>query len=191
MNQEIFVHIALPLIGVGLIASAIIWQERLGKQEVIDITTDKLGLTLKANSFGLLVLFGFVIIGAGIFFLYKGYESKLDTLQGEKRGLEQVIAGLKAYDLRLNLIFPENDTANPLKVKHSDASAYVRKQGERDVKLYNSAIFDPGDGGILVHFNKLTLGDTLYVIVEQEGKKWRSENMVIPSARLNMKRITD
>jgi len=189
MYREILVTIILPLVGIGFIVAAMIWRQYLSGQKVVDLTADKLGLVLRADAFGLVVLLGFVMTSAGIFFLYHGYESKLKTLQGEKLGLEQAIAELKVYDLRLSLIFPDDNPPNPFKVNVH--KAYVQKKGERETKPYELARFDKGFGGIIVNFEKLSLGDKLHVVVEGQDRKWRSDEMVAPAAYLRMYPIPD
>lgn len=189
MYRETLFNIALPLVGIGLIVSAMIWRRHLSGQKAVDLTMDKLGLVLKADAFGLVVLLGFLMTSTGIFFLYKGYEDKLKTLQSEKYGLEQAIAEFKIYDMRLSLIFPEDNPPNPFKL--TSYNAYVQKKGERETRLYELARFDKGQGGIVVNLEKLNFGDKLYVLVQEQNKKWRSDEMIAPAANLKMYPISD
>lgn len=196
MYREILFNIALPLVGIGLIVSAMIWRRHLSGQKAIDLTMEKLGLVLKADAFGLVVLLGFLMTSTGIFFLYKGYEDeskeyedKLKMLQGEKYGLEQVIAEFKQYDMRFNLIFPDDNPPNPFKL--TSHNAYVQKKGERDSRLYELARFDKGEGGIVVNLEKINFGDKLYVIIQEQNKKWRSDDMIAPAAHLKMHPTSD
>jgi hypothetical protein len=184
MYREILFNIALPIVGIGFIVFSMIWRRHLSGQKVVDLTMDKLGLILKADAFGLVVLLGFLMTSAGIFFLSKGYEDKLKTLQSEKNGLEQAIQQFKIYDMRLSLIFPENNPANPFKLTSS--KVYVQKKGERATNTYELASFEQGQGGIVVNLPKLNFGDKLYVDIEEQGKKWRSDDMIAPAAHLKM-----
>lgn len=193
--QTIFVYIILPLFGIGLIVSALIWRKHLSGREVVDLTAEKLGLVLKADAFGLVVLLGFVMVSTGIFFLYRGYETRLATLhkniekmQTKVENIDNIIKELKEYDLRLNLLFPEKDQANPFT---ASINAYVRKKGESVEKPYDLISVERGLGGIVVYFDKLGLGDKVYVIAEDSNKKWRSDDMITPAAHLKMNPISD
>ncbi len=93
---------------------------------------------------------------------------------------------LKEYDLRLNLIFPENDQASPF---NTSVHAFVRKKEDPSAKPYRFFKVDKGVGGIVVHFDKLGTGDKLYVITEEGGKTWRSDDMITPTAHLKMNRL--
>lgn len=193
--QTIFVYIILPLFGIGIIVSALIWRKHLSGREVLDLTAEKLGLALKADAFGLVVLIGFVMVSAGVFFLYRGYESRIATLQTDIEkmqnkviNIDNVIKEFKEYDLRLNLLFPEKDQANPFT---ATVNAYVHKKGESAEKPYDLVTVERGSGGIVVYFDKLGLGDKVYVIAEDSNNKWRSDDMITPAAHLQMNRIND
>lgn len=77
MPCEILVHIALLLVGIGFMVFAIIRLPQRGPP-VIDVRAEKLGLSLKANAFALVVLLGFALTGSGIFFLYHDIKNGSD-----------------------------------------------------------------------------------------------------------------
>lgn len=192
--EAIFIYIVLPVVGISLISSAVIWRKSLSGQEVVAINLPKLGAQ-KANAFGLLVLLGFVLISVAPFFFYQRYADKLKTQQGRIEGLEtkltamdetikEAVRELEDYDLRLTLIFPENDRPRPFNAK---AYGYLRKKDETVASPYTwRKKPDKGAGGIVVYFDNLASGDKLYVIVEDDGKRWRSDDMVMPKAQLKM-----
>ncbi len=95
---------------------------------------------------------------------------------------------LNRYNIRRNLLFPENDQANPLT---ANVEAYIRTEGGTAEKPYKRVRVEKGVGGIVVYVDfdaAPRLGDRLYVIVDDGGKKWRSDEM-IASPPLKMKRI--
>jgi len=108
----------------------------------------------------------------------------------QQRNALKAQAELAKYDLRLALIFPENDYIDPDK---ASVKAYVLKEGEPGEKLFDKILIRKGAGGSVVHFDFDTpgLGDKLYVIVEEGGNKWRSDDLEIPPPPLRMKRIND
>lgn len=190
--QEIPFCMVLAFVGIGLIVYAIIGWKRLCGKAVIDFTTNKLlgGLALKANAFGLVVLFAFLMIIPEASIILRGYQDTIATLQAEVSNIDEVIKELKEHDLRLNLIFPENDRANPFRAK---VTAYVCKKGEYKYKdkPYESIRVDNGYGGIVVYFDGLGLGDKLFVIVQEGDKKWKSYDMITPTAHLKMRLMND
>ncbi len=184
------------IIGIAFIAFAMVMQKRLTGRLKLDVKIEKLGITLlKTDAFGLVLLVGIALIIVGpisFFFNYakdqSASEDRLAAMQSEMTAKDEAIKMLKNYDLRLSLLFPETDPANPF----SDSlkvSAYVRKSGELSDTPYDHIRVDKGMGGIVVYFDKLGLGDKLYVVVEQGGRRWRSDDMVTPGAYLRMQRI--
>jgi hypothetical protein len=173
-----------------------VMQKRLTGRLKLDIKIERLGITLlKTDAFGVVLLVGIAFILAGPVSFYLNYqkelsrnEEKFAAMQTEMAVKDEAIKMLKNYDLRLSLLFPESDPANPF----SDSlkvSAYVRKAGELSDTPYEHIRVDKGMGGIVVYFDKLGLGDKLYVVVEQGDKRWRSDDMVTPGAYLRMQRI--
>jgi hypothetical protein len=161
-------------------------RQLLSGRRVLDLTVDKLGLTLKVDAFGLIVLVGFVMIGSPIFLWYKGYEDKLLNLQQKVGGLEASFAVFKEHDLSLSLVFSKNEYPN-INTMTWPPLAHVQRSGDRAAKSYDLAGFVRGPGGVVASFKKLRSGDTLYVVVEDGGKKWQSLDMVVPGAQLEMK----
>jgi hypothetical protein len=199
MSRESFVTYALPLMGIGLMLLGILFRRQLSGRNVIDLAAPKLGLVLKADAFGLVVLLGFVMAASGLYFQYKDYESRLATLNSEVASLnsrvdvlrsdsemiKDVVRELREQDLRLNLIFPPDAEYNPWK---ANVKGYVRKARENEDRLVVPNL-DRGEGGLVVYFDRLAQGDRLYVIVEDQGNTWRSDDMVIPRAHLVMNRM--
>ena len=141
MDQNLVIRMAFAAVGVFLILFAIMMRQLLSERHVVDLIADKLGLTLKVDAFGLIVLVGFVMIGSQIVLWYKGYEDKLSNLQQEVGGLKASLAEFKEHELKLTLSFVGSDDPNPSTLKWPP-NAYVHKVGEREPKLYPD--FDSG-----------------------------------------------
>jgi hypothetical protein len=91
----------------------------------------------------------------------------------------------KAYDLRLNLIFPEADPANPF---NATIHAFVQKQGNA-VEQIQEANLVRGVGGIVVYLDRISEGDKIYLVADDEGRHWRSNDMIAPNAHLQMNKM--
>jgi hypothetical protein len=191
MSGEFQVALVVPvaLVAVGLLAiiSALIllWRGYLFGKNMIDFKTgDKLGgLALKTNAFGLIFLAGCFLAVLGVFVLNHNYEDRLTKLQNDYSGLYDAIAELKAFDQRLSLIFPDKDPPNP---NQAECHAFVLKKNESQERPYD-ARFERGQGGIVVTFRDLKLGDYIHVEVEEQGRTWRSDDTPFGAAQLNMK----
>lgn len=92
----------------------------------------------------------------------------------------------KEYDLRLSLVFPEANQANPFR---ATVNAFVKRQGQEGERLYTANLVK-GVGGIVVHLDRIVEGDKLHVLVEDEGQRWRSNDMIAPNTHLQMNQIS-
>jgi hypothetical protein len=92
-----------------------------------------------------------------------------------------------SYQQRLNLLFPQDAAANPFNAK---VIGYLQRHGQTAATVYPSMGVDRGAGGLVVNFDDLHLGDKLYVITMDGKKKWRSDDMVTPTAHLQMNLLT-
>lgn len=198
MDQSDIIRTSYAAVGVALIIFAAIMRKTLSGRRVLDVASEKLGLSLKVDAFGFIVLVGFVMIGSQFFLWYKGYEDKLSSLQtryeGQLSSLQEKVGGLEAsisifkeHDLSLSLVFADREPPN-INTMTWPPSAYVQRTGEREAKRYDMADFVRGPGGVVASFKKLRSGDRLYVVVEDGAKKWQSADMVAPSAQLEMHR---
>ena len=145
------VDIALELAaGLALTIFAITWHKHLSGQQVVDIAAEKLGVALKTDAFGLVVLLGCLMVITGIFFRYQQYENKMKTLETEKKVLDQFKQEFETYKLRLNLIFPADNQPNPANIDKLKLNVYMQRQGESKVQLNETAVFTTELGGISV-----------------------------------------
>jgi hypothetical protein len=216
LSQTFLTIISLIAGGVLVFGFAIRHKNALSGKEVLDISGEKLGVGFKSDAFGLMILAGFSMIGMSLFLLYQNYETKLlenqaeikkwqsrvSTLENETAiknkmlddladrleiAIHNVTGSLKTYRLHLNLVFPPDSQANPFTAK---VKSMIRKQeGGDSGKVFSDADFESGPGGIIVKFENLHEGDRVSVIVEDNGKIWRSYDMTVPNADLNMRRV--
>ena len=91
----------------------------------------------------------------------------------------------KAYDLRLNLIFPDADPANPFS---ATVNAFVQKQGAAAEQLQQPTLVR-GVGGIVVYLDRISEGDKIHLVAEDEGRRWRSNDMIAPNTHLQMNQM--
>ena len=87
-----------------------------------------------------------------------------------------------SYKLSFNLKFPQNNAVNPF---DTEVTAIVTRQGTEPVSVNPSQIIR-GAGGVVVNFENLHEDDTLYVRTKYHEKTWRSDDLVIPTAHLQM-----
>ncbi len=99
---------------------------------------------------------------------------------------EQSLEPRREYDISLNLIFPESDPPNPFTAK---VNPYVQREGEPAEGLYPHKKVLKGVGGVVVQLDKLGAGDRLFIVAEDEGRTWRSNDMVTPNAQLQMNKM--
>lgn len=216
LSQTLLTIISLIAGGVLVFWFAIKNKTALSGKEVLDISGEKLGVGFKSDAFGLMILAAFSMIGMSLFLLYQNYETKLSENQAEIKkwqnrvatlenettiknkmlddladrleiAIHNVTGSLKTYRLRLNLVFPPDSQANPFTAK---VKSMIRKQdGSDNGKVFSDADFESGPGGIIVKFENLHEGDRVSVIVEDNEKIWRSYDMTVPNADLNMRRV--
>jgi hypothetical protein len=186
-HVTVVLSVALVVVGLllAILAPILLWRGHLAGKNVIDLNTgEKLGgFVLKANAFGLIFLLGCVLVGLGVWVLKQNYEDRLSKLEKDYNGLHEAIAELKAFDQRLNLIFPDKDPPNPYQAV---CHAFVLKKNENQEMPYD-AHFGKGQGGLDVTFRDLKLGDYIHVEVEEQGHTWRSDDTPFGAAQLNMK----
>jgi len=213
LSQSLLVIALLVIVGSLLFWFAISKRDALSGKEVLDINAEKFGVGIKTDAFGLLILMGFAMLSMSLFLLYQDYEEQVSNTQIQvqqwtakvrelekslntkdalvdkvtarlEQTIEDVTSSLKTYRLRLNLVFAVDSQANPFTAK---VKTLVRRSNESDnEQLYLDADFERGPGGLVVKFSDLREGDRISVIVEDRGKTWRSHDMTVPSAYLNM-----
>jgi hypothetical protein len=189
MSQEMVVRVftvALPIAGIVIIILGFIFRGSLIGKGMLHIGNPEKQhpFVLKADAFGYTLLIGILFAGFGFFLLYKNYEDRLATLQRQYEGLQQAMAEFKVYDERLSLKFPDKDPPNPTKV--TSFAAYLQRRGEREEKPYDWVSWQTGAGGIIVTFSRLNLGDKVYVTLEEQGRKWKSDDYSTGAPLLNM-----
>src|SRR4051794_25004219 len=112
-----------------------------------------------------------------------GFGAVLIWLQRQD-ATEALAQASRVRDLRLHLLFSGAGSANPMR-----AVVQAFRQGRSDAKeiaLTNGVQTIRGAGGVLLQFDELQMGDRVYVIVSDQGKQWRSDDMRVLEAQLAM-----
>jgi hypothetical protein len=91
---------------------------------------------------------------------------------------------IRDLTLKLNFIGTER-AANPWTAK---VVPMVQKSHEPE-RVLTDVVLLKGVGGIAVRFLRLDVGDRVYLVVEDDGLKWRSDDMRMLEAQLNMNRM--
>ena len=92
-------------------------------------------------------------------------------------------------ELKLHLVFPETGAANP---HRASVFPYVQRTSDGEGKINSPEYLRkdveavPGPGGIYLVFSKLAVGDRVYVEVQDQQKRWQSDEMRMPEANLRM-----
>jgi len=190
--QITFIYVILPLVGIALIVFALIWGRRLGKRP-FEIGLAKLGINLKADTMTLLILLGFLMACVGVFFQYRGYETKVTDLKGllneaqtkiEER--DKILKSFQVYSMRFHLLFPETDTIDAPKI---EVQAYIEEPGQVGRQLRPCEKCDVVSNDVWVNVDDLRSGDKLRIVAyEGDEKSWMSNDVEIPKTRLQMRR---
>jgi hypothetical protein len=124
-----------------------------------------------------IAVFGLVAGGLAVF-IYGMLQ-----VQREEAGRE-VAAAQSIRDLRLHLVFDSQAPVNPM---HATVEPYIQRAGDStERRLTENVQLIRGVGGLVVTFSRLTVGDRLFVVVEDHGLRWRSDDMRLPEAQLAM-----
>jgi hypothetical protein len=178
--------------GFGLIVFATRGGTRLGTRPVAFNST-KLGLDIKTDAVGLLVVLGVALIALAPFFLYRGYETRLAELQDQlsqanatSKELVNQLNRFKIYDAKLNLAFPRDAGVDPRKLAVQIA---VTRPGETP-KLF-PAEKEIGPSDLWVVLNHVGAGDKVVVIAtDSTGKSWQSDEIEIPKTQIFMRNVS-
>jgi hypothetical protein len=161
-------EIALLLVGIIIIFLTLLWGQRLGNRPV-ELKVDKLGVRLSADRLTLFFLVGFSMAFVGVIFRYLNYEAQkrelkeaLDQVKSQMEVLRGELQDFKAYDLGLNLVFPEEVDPRDLKIQ-----VYAKKQHENIFKLTDVKIVAHGPNGISWQCNDLEIPKTQVQMVRR------------------------
>ena len=129
--------------------------------------------------------FALVFCGTAAFGTAVFVTQREDALRANQQEIERIQreTAQTVRDLLLSLKFV-GDAPYPY---NAHVNAYVQKKNESQEQPRNDIITPfVGIGGIKVNFSKLTVGDKVRVEVEEGGKQWRSDDMQMLEANLNM-----
>ena len=134
-----------------------------------------------------LAVFVLMLAGAAVF----GYAALVAQREDAIRAHGDVVQAqvMILPELKLNLAFPTESVVNP---HRAQVKVYVRPNDESDSAidadqhLRKDVQAVPGPGGVYLVFSKLKVGDTVYVEVSDQNKKWQSYAMRMLEANLQM-----
>ena len=114
--NDLVLNVGLIVGGLMIVLAALGFGTRLSGKEVLYLDSEKLGVKIRVNAFGLLVLFGAIVCAGGGWLQYRNYEAEirqaradLEKAQSERAGMQEVLNHMNQHKLRLNLIFPPGD----------------------------------------------------------------------------------
>ena len=149
---------------------------------VVALTAVALIFFKKDKGWHKIAAFGFMVTGATAF-TYALLQVQRDD------AARQVSAASTIRDLRLHLVFDVGSPIHPMDTTVR-VLPYIQHSGEMEEKLVKENVrFMRGAGGLVVNFTRLSVGDRLYVVVEDHGRRWRSDDMQLPEAQLAMSAI--
>jgi hypothetical protein len=134
-----------------------------------------------------LAVFVLMLAGAAVFGYATLVAQREDAIHAREDAIHAQVTILP--ELKLNLAFPGDNAANP---HRAQVKAYVTPKTEPDSAidaaqhLRTDVQAVPGPGGMYLVFSKLSVGDTVYVEVSDQNKKWQSYAMRMLEANLQM-----
>ena len=203
--DKILFFVILPGGGIAIIIACLIFRESLSKKNVIDLSHEKSGLTLKANAFGLLVIVGFALIIGMVTYICKGYgklrsqdevvEDFFDDFNNKfKEKFEQV-----RFDVQFQLIFP-TPAPNPYE-DTTDIAVWIQREKDGGRHIYEKVSCNKEEQGLLLTVEDVRINDRLSFDVtgevpyglDQKGNpifaaaSFTSNDIRIPFFHINMK----
>jgi hypothetical protein len=188
--SDVLADVAFFLLGVGIILYAL-FRATTKQHTPIDLTIGKLG-AVKMDFVAFLVCVGIVLAGVGVFFRYRGYESRLRELESSKaasetrfKELQFQIDRFKNYNLNVALSFRESVSHEGLKI-----SQLVKPPGEKVFQLSDQIVVptnsEEANNVVSITVGHLNKGDRLKFKVTMADKTWVSEEMEVPVVNLSM-----
>lgn len=180
---------ALLLVGVFLIATALVFGPRWQNVKPIDLASEKFG-TLKLPFVPLVALTGVAFVAVGVYFRWQAGQSgaaEQHQLQIKLQDLTQEFERFKNYEMKVQLDF--HTSVDPV---HLTANLFVLKPGDPSPRSSNQVLNPTSASNILsATVPSLGPGDTIYFVASESGpadhpRIWESEKLVIPIAQLNM-----
>lgn len=179
------------ILGILVLIIALIFHKTLGSRPVT-LNLDKIGFQLNADRLTLFFLFGFIIIGVGIFFKFKGYENRLSTFEkalnneaSSKATLEDLKKKLAEYEMNIILEFDESIDVNPLDLKYWIKGKFG---GNPNTAELVTPEFSPIDNAPKFKFEGIKQGDKFQIIAKKSNvESWISEEIEIPKTIVKIK----
>jgi hypothetical protein len=180
------------ILGVLVIITALIFNKTLGSHPVT-LKIDKIGFQLNADRLTLFFLLGFIIIGVGIFFKFRGYENRLSNFEkalnnetSAKATLEDLKNKLGEYEMQIIPEFDPSINAEPKNLTYFIKGKYSGKTG---VEIRISPVEILELSGIPKFFlEHIKQGDKFNIIAQNSSnERWMSEEIEIPKTTVKIK----
>ena len=176
------------ILGSIIIFSAFLFSKRLGNAPVV-MGWDKIGFSLNADRLTLFFLFGFLVIAAGIYIRFQGYEDRLTTMERDlemRKSLADQLSVFKEYDFDLALEFQDLD------ISPRDDNMHYFKIMKKDGKFYEE-IITPRFGevqGVSCHSDRIKPGDRYKIVAENKlrGVRWESDEIEVPTTAILLRK---
>ncbi|SDF76645.1 hypothetical protein [Chitinophaga filiformis] len=178
------------LIGIALIVLVFVFSKKLESQKQVTLDLEKMGFHLEADRFTLFYLLGFLVIGVGVFFKFKGYEARLLSLEDDLKKSQTVkeqLSILKEYEFDMFLDFDET-----LGISPKDKSLTYRIYKFRDGKI-KSEVLEPdfkGPGVVKVSLEHIKPGEKFRIVAEKSNdEQWGTEEIEVPKTRIKLTKM--
>lgn len=175
--------------GLLIIFLALLFSKKLGNQPVV-LNLEKIGFNLNADRLTLFFLLGFLLIGVGVFFKFKGYETRLSSLEKDLKGKETIAelsSRLGEYELKLSLEFDTSINVNP-----KDLTYWIRGKVSGKPNIEDEIKPDEFlqlSGIPIFHLEHIKQGDNFHIIAQKsKDERWISEAVEIPKTTIKIKR---
>lgn len=191
------------ILGLLIILLSLMFSKRLGNHPVI-LKIEKIGFNLNADRLTLFYLFGFLIIGVGVFFTFKGYETRLTDLEQDLKNrdtdlsnLETDLSNLETVKEQLSIlkeyefdIMLEFDSTFDISPRDKSLRYFIDKsKGGKIIQNPITPIF--GDvGGAWVHIEHIKPGDKLKILAKKTDTEiWVSEEIEVPKSKIRLTKL--
>jgi len=188
-DKDSYLDYIYLVIGLIIIFLALLFSKKLGNRPV-SLNLEKIGFNLTADRLTLFYLLGFIVIGVGVFFKFKGYETRLGSLEQELKSsgtVREQLNALKEYDFDM---FLEFDTTLHVSPQDESLRYFIDRSrpGEIDMDPIIPKFSDVGS--TYIHVEHLKSGESFKIIVKKSNEEqWGSETIEVPNAKIKLKKV--
>lgn len=188
MDINSVLKVIFSIAGIAILFISIFRNREFSEKEVLLFNLDE-HKSFKANSFGLLIVAGILILFAQVYFWVKDYEDDISTLKQANIRLQDTIQDFKEHDLNVSLIFkdPGNNKTPDINNISWPPEVFLRRKGQSQQAPYQTSDNEKGVGGMKVVISRLKPGDRLQIVVHNGKELWKSDEVDASSSPLELK----